>query len=289
MTFVPSSPISAQGHRSNRRRWKAVCAAGLGCLLMAGLPVAVEAQVAPNGKPATETAVADATAAPSAPRATTGPIIDNVGCTANSLARNDDGSSGRVTLPFVVRLYNRAYTGLYVNNNGNVTFRTPLSAYTPGSINVADRPIIAPFWADVDTRPASSSVVQYGTTTFGGRQAFCVNWNGVGYYYEHTDKTNAFQLVLVKKAGVGNFDVYFNYGRVQWETGDASGGSNGFGGSSARAGISNGFGSTYELPGSAVHGAFLDSNPTGLIHRTLGSSTPGRIKFKVRAGVPQTP
>ena len=112
--------------------------------------------------------------------ATTGPIIDNVGCTANSLARNDDGSSGRVTLPFVVRLYNRAYTGLYVNNNGNVTFRTPLSAYTPGSINVADRPIIAPFWADVDTRPASSSVVQYGTTTFGGRQAFCVNWNGVG-------------------------------------------------------------------------------------------------------------
>ena len=61
MTFVPSSPISAQGNRSNRRRWKAVCAVGLGCLLMAGLPVAVEAQVAPNGKPATETAVADAT------------------------------------------------------------------------------------------------------------------------------------------------------------------------------------------------------------------------------------
>lgn len=284
MIATRSSPTHRS--RSSRPTWRIAGAVGLGCILLAGLPAVAGAQVAPGDKPAPET-VTTATGSPEAQR-TVGPIIGNAGCRANSLARNDDGSSARVSLPFSVRLYNRSYTGLYVNNNGNVTFKSPLSAYTPGSIDVADRPIIAPFWADVDTRPTASSVVKFGTTTFNGLQTFCVNWNGVGYYSGHTDKTNAFQLLLVRKAS-GNFDVIFNYGRIQWETGDASGGSNGFGGSSARAGISNGFASTYELPGSAVHGAFLDSNPNGLIHRTLGSTTPGRIKIKVRSGIPQTP
>ena len=61
----------------------------------------------------------------------------------------------------------------------------------------------------------------------------------------------------------GNFDIYFNYDRIEWEAGDASGGSNGLGGISARAGYSNGSGSALELTGSGVAGSFLDSNTTG--------------------------
>lgn len=217
-----------------------------------------------------------------------GAIIQRAGCQQHALARNDDGSSSRVTLPFTVRLYNRTYNSLFVNNNGNVTFQSSLPTYTPSPINAADKPIIAPFWADVDTRPATSGVTQYGTTTFQGRPAFCVNWVDVGYYSNHTEKTNSFQLLLVRRqgTGAGNFDAVFNYGRVAWETGDASGGSGGFGGSSARAGISNGFGRTYEISGSGIPGSFLDVNPVGLIHRTRGTTVAGRFIFRVRAGDP---
>ena len=251
-----------------RGAWRVVFALVIGFTALAVVPV--EAQPAP------------------APGAEVAAIVPGAGCQQHALARNDDGSSSRVTLPFTVRLYNRTYSSLFVNNNGNVTFQSSLPTYTPNPINAADKPIIAPFWADVDTRPATSGVTQYGTTRFQGRQAFCVNWINVGYYSNHTATTNSFQLLLVKRhgSGAGNFDAIFNYGQIAWETGDASGGTGGLGGSSARAGISNGFGRTYEISGSGVPGAFLDANPSGLVHRSRGTTVPGRFVFRVRSGDP---
>lgn len=113
---------------------------------------------------------------------------------------------------------------------------------------------------------------------------------GVGYFSQGTDKLNNFQLVLVDRSdtGAGNFNIMYNYNQVQWETGGASGGSGGLGGSSARVGYSNGTGSpgTFcELPGSGVNGAFLDSNnATGLIHNDLNSNVLGRYIFFARNG-----
>ena len=57
----------------------------------------------------------------------------------------------------------------------------------------------------------------------------------------------------------GDFRIIFNYDRIRWETGDASGGTNGLGGSSARVGFSNGSGqpgSFFELEGSGQNGRF---------------------------------
>src|SRR5207249_9253138 len=105
----------------------------------------------------------------------------------------------------------------------------------------------------------------------------------------HADTLHSFQIILVDRTdtGAGNFDIEFNYDQIQWETGDASGGSNGLGGSSARVGYSNGSGvagTFFELPGSGVNGAFLDGGPNALINQTLLSSTPGRLHFLVRSG-----
>ena len=61
---------------------------------------------------------------------------------------------------------------LYVNNNGNVTFDSALATFTPFNIETTDRDIIAPFFADVDTRGANSSLVTYGMETIDGRDAF---------------------------------------------------------------------------------------------------------------------
>jgi hypothetical protein len=81
-----------------------------------------------------------------------------------------------------------------------------------------------------------------------------------------------------------DFDIVFNYDKVQWETGSASGGSGGFGGTRAAAGWANGDGEHCDLrPGSFDSMALLDSNAsTGLIHGMLASTQPGRYVFTVR-------
>ena len=176
--------------------------------------------------------------------ASLGPVVGDAGCAANALFANDDGSTPEVALPFTLDFFGTSYSSLWVNNNGNVTFSGPLSTYTPFAITATTPPIIAPFLADVDTRSPESGLVTYGTTTFQGHTAFCVDWPHVGYFAEHADKLNDFQLLLVNRsdAAAGAFDIVFNYGQVQWETGDFSGGVDGFGGTSAGAGFSDGDG-----------------------------------------------
>ncbi|WP_375463587.1 autotransporter outer membrane beta-barrel domain-containing protein [uncultured Methylobacterium sp.] len=213
------------------------------------------------------------------------------GFNATQLAANDDGSSGAVTLPFPVNFFGTSYSQLYVNNNGNVTFGSALSQFTPVGLGAAYRgvPIIAPFFADIDTRDAASGLTAYGTGAYAGTTAFGVTWPAVGYFGSHADRTNTFQLILASRSdqGTGNFDIYFNYNRIQFETGDASGGANGVGGTSAAAGYSAGTGvdgSYYQLPGSLVNGAFLDGGPNALATGSNGG-VPGQFLFPVRNGV----
>src|SRR3954447_18154839 len=218
-----------------------------------------------------------------------GAVVSDPSCVANSLAANDDGSTASAPIGYTLNFFGQSFSNLYVNNNGNVTFDGPLSTFTPFQLNTTSTRIIAPFFGDVDTRGVGSDIVRYGygTTTFDGRPAFCADWVNVGYYAAHTDKLNSFQLLLVDRSDVaaGDFDIVFNYDAVNWETGDASGGSGGLGGSSARAGYSNGTDRSLELPGSGTNGALLDSNAvSGLIHNSRNSAVPGRYIFAVRNG-----
>lgn len=211
------------------------------------------------------------------------------GFSGNTLAPNDDGSTGLVDIGFIANFFGVQRNQLYVNNNGNVTFDSPLSTFTPFGLTATARQIIAPFFADVDTRNPASQPVTYGNGTVDGRNAFGVNWQNVGYYPSRADKLNSFQLVLVDRSdiGTGNFDIEFNYDQIQWETGGASGGTNGLGGNSARAGFSNGTGdpgTSFELAGSAVNGAFLDSGPNSLVANQLNSNVDGRYIFAARDG-----
>ena len=212
--------------------------------------------------------------------------------TDHTLAANDDGSTGLVNIGFTLNFFGASYSQLYVNNNGNVTFDDTLGTFTPFNLLTTATPMLAPFFADVDTRGSLSSKVQYGQDTLDGRNVFGVNWINVGYYNAQSDKLNSFQLIIHDRSdiGVGDFDFEFNYDRILWETGSASGGSGGFGGSSARAGWSNGVSASHEITGSAVNGALLDSNAaTGLVHNSLSSPVEGRYLFQVRNGQVQDP
>lgn len=177
----------------------------------------------------------------------------------SSLSRNDDGYSALIDItsifPNGMNFFGTSWNGLYVNTNGNVTFSRGSGSFTPQSIGTGfTSPIIAPFWADVDTRNTTTVNQSVGGTSTGSNLVwydidattgtFTVTWDDVGYYSYHNDKVNAFQLQLVS-TGNGNFDMNFRYEDINWTTGTASGGTNGLGGQVARAGFSAGDGANY--------------------------------------------
>jgi len=198
------------------------------------------------------------------------------------LAPNDDGSTGLVPLPFNINFLSNSESALYINNNGNVTFDKPLSTYSPVNLSAAGMKIIAPFWADVDTRGTGSSAVTYGTNIVQGYSAFGVDWVNVGYYAYHADALLSCQLVIINRSDIaaGDFDLEFNYNRVEWQWGDVSVGD------PPRAGFSDGIVDD-ELPGSGVNGAFMDTNTvTGLVYNSLNTPVLGRYLFFFRDGQP---
>jgi hypothetical protein len=222
------------------------------------------------------------------PLAQAGAIIP--GALPNTLATGDDASSGPVALniggPGGVHFLGTTATQLFVNTNGNVTFGAALPSFVENGLQLGvGVPIIAPFFADVDTRAGGQ--VSYGNLTIGGHNAFVVDWSNVGYFLRNADKTNSFQLALIDRSdtGAGNFDIEFNYDRIGWETGDFNGGNDGLGGVSAAVGYSDGQFSFFELAGSLENGAFLDGGRLALASHSQGSSgVLGRYDFHVRGG-----
>lgn len=225
------------------------------------------------------------------------PIVP--GFNSNTFLANDDGtypangSNNGVPpgspviqpLGFTLNFFGTNVSDAYINNNGNITFVAPLAAFTPSAIpGNTSNPILAPFFADVDTRVGPT--VTFGQGTYGGQAAFGVNWLGVGYFNQHLDKTNTFQLLLVDRSDIaaGDADIYFNYGSIEWETGDASGGSGGLGGTCAHVGYSNGDGTHfYEVPGSGVCGALINGG-SDMLARASNDGVPGQYLFQVRNG-----
>jgi Nidogen-like len=216
--------------------------------------------------------------------------IHDSGLFTNVLPRNDDSSTGQINLGFTANIAGTNYTRTYVNNNGNVTFNGALSTFTPAAISTGSfGPIIAPFFADVDTSGGGSTPVSYGASSLGGFNVFGVNYINVGVFSSQPIY-NSFQLILTERTdtGAGNFDIQFNYDRIVWEAGTASGApSGGLGGRSALAGYWTSSTSNATLPGSLVNGALLDSASasTSLIQNSLNSNTLGQYNFQVRGGV----
>jgi hypothetical protein len=219
--------------------------------------------------------------------------LGGAGFGENTLAANDDGSTAFLDLSSVfsggLDFFGTNYTGLYLNNNGNVTFNSAQSTFTPFVMTGATaNPIIAPFFADVDTRGGATTATPGGNSTgsnlthwdldtVGG--VFTATWDDVGYYASSIDLLNSFQLALIDQ-GNGDFDIEFRYETLNWTTGNASGGTGGLGGTIARAGWSAGNGSDFaELDAAGSQVDMLNLNNTSNV------GVDGLYRFEVRNGV----
>jgi gliding motility-associated-like protein len=175
--------------------------------------------------------------------------------------RNDDGSTQQISFPFNFCFYGQTMNSCYINNNGNISFGAPYSTFSANSFPDPNFIMIAPFWGDVDTRNTASGLVYYKITS----TYMIVRWQTVGYFSMYADKLNDFQLIITNGSDPilpsGN-NVNFCYGDMQWTTGDASGGTNGFGGVAATVGVNRGNGVDYiqigqfDQPGTAYDGPF---------------------------------
>ncbi|MBC7772874.1 MAG: hypothetical protein H7210_10295, partial [Pyrinomonadaceae bacterium] len=156
--------------------------------------------------------------------------VNNTAGWTSAMVRSDDGSSALINLGFTFTFYGINYTSCYINNNGNITFGAPYGTYVPtGFPSSTVPPMIAPFWADVDTRNTATGRVWYkiiDSNNGGLVDTLVVTWDDVGYYNQHSDRLNTFQLVI------SNFtnplmqpgsNVCFDYDNMCWTTGDING------------------------------------------------------------------
>ena len=223
-------------------------------------------------------------------------ITNGLGGTAgfgeNTLSANDDNSSPQIDLTSIfaggLNFFGITYNSLYVNNNGNVTFDSNQGTFTPFVLTGAtSNPILAPYFADVDTRGGSTTATPGGNSTGSNlvywdldssTNTFTATWDDVGYFSSSTSLLNSFQLAIIDQ-GAGDFDIEFRYEDINWTTGDASGGSNGLGGTVARAGWSAGNGINFqEIGASGDQSAMLN------LENTSNVGTAGLYRFEVRNG-----
>jgi nidogen-like len=221
------------------------------------------------------------------------------------LQANDDSSSQTISLRVPFPFFGVPQPTLFVNNNGNITFTSPLSDFTPFVFPSGNK-IIAPYFADVDTggppdvsgdglddvyfseRTNQSDLIAISTIVnkaFGGAfaatSAFVATWDHVGYFASHVDKLNTFQVVLTTN-GVQSF-VIFHYldNGMQWEAGDADGGVAGFiptGGTGASAAA--GFDAGDNVNFSTITGSLMPGI-SAILHNGSNLSVPGQWVFQV--------
>jgi len=176
--------------------------------------------------------------------------------------RNDDDISLSIPLPFTFDLYGTSHTSVFINNNGNISFGAGFSTFTSTGFPVTGFPMVAPFWADVDTRNVLSGVVYYKVEA----TRLTVIWEHVGYYNGAADKLNTFELIISDGTdplvGIGN-NVCFCYDDMQWTTGSASGGVGGFGGTPATVGVNKGDGVAFAQIGRFDHAGVDYDGPGG--------------------------
>jgi hypothetical protein len=228
-----------------------------------------------------------------------GRLVNGLGGSAgfgeNAVSRNDDGFAA-VDVSSVfgegLNFFGANFTQAFINTNGNVTFGSPQSNFTPFALTGATAtPIIAPFFADVDTRGGDPNTATQGGNSTGENLisydldaengVFTVTWDDVGFFSQDTSLQNAFQLQLFDR-GSGDFDMVWRYEDINWTTGNASGGSDGLGGTVARAGWSAGNGTDFfELAASGDQASILNlENASG-----SGTFDTGVYRFEVRNGV----
>ncbi|KAM3921580.1 sushi, nidogen and EGF-like domain-containing protein 1 [Leptodactylus fuscus] len=195
-----------------------------------------------------------------------------------------------------IKLFGNLSSFLYVNNNGLLSFKFPISAYTPSDLPVKDsNPFLAPFWTDINNAvsgdiyyrqsndpsllsQATSDIRSYfSIPSFSATLVFVATWDRVAFIGSSSSSSavNTFQAVLSSNGSL-TF-IMFNYKTILWPSDTASKGR------LVLAGVNSGYNTGYcKIPGSLL---------ASIINITTTSNVyvPGRWVFRVDTLDPDYP
>ncbi|MNJ90940.1 hypothetical protein D3C87_85800 [compost metagenome] len=173
----------------------------------------------------------------------------------------DDFGMGPYNLPFTFCFFGDNYTSVYFNGNGNISFGGTIPGFSVTGFPSLNNRMIAPFWADFDFNGPNPGTMHVTISP----TAAVFNWVGGGYFNQQVDKRNTCQVVITDGTDpliVGG-NVAINYADMQWTTGSANGGVNGFLGTAATAGANRGNGVDFFTIGRFDHEGTDYDGPLG--------------------------
>jgi len=190
-----------------------------------------------------------------------------------SVQKVDDFSAPVVHPRYSIPFYGTNQRTIIVNTNGHITFEQGVSTYTPHTFPFSNSPhMIAPFFADIDIRNGGSiwyrqtedrdvleKANQWIISThradceyreFNASWAFIVTWYDVAFFGASAAgraKRNTFQAAIILDETKTKTVVIYNYHKIEWLTGTASGGNRttGLNGTMAQGGFDAGDGRNY--------------------------------------------
>lgn len=138
---------------------------------------------------------------------------------------DDEGQTINISRMFVdgLTIFGQHYDAprLYVSTNGTVSISRAFTDYPTSADGPPRHPILAPFWADIDTRldgePPESGGIWVDLT----ETVVTITWDRVGAYRRNAETTNTFQLQIVNLGG-GDADFLFRYESITWTQGTAT-------------------------------------------------------------------
>ncbi|MEP1090049.1 MAG: tandem-95 repeat protein [Rhizobiaceae bacterium] len=138
--------------------------------------------------------------------------FNDISGTGDSLNLGDNGISGR-SLGFDFDFYADNFSSVFVSANGYLTFGSP--GADPNNVSLdgsalSGRPVIAPFWDDLDTSAGNVYVETLGSIE--GQRQFVVQWEGVQNTSDGAG-TGSFQVILDES----NNSITFNYQDVTFD------------------------------------------------------------------------
>ena len=135
---------------------------------------------------------------------------------------NVDCSIGPLQLPWTFDFYGTAYDEIYINSKGSISFGDYLIDWTPeefpNTVNLVAQ--VAGFWADSDYR--SSGDIYYKID----QDAVFINFVDVGYYNNHDDLINSYQIIITPTDGIilpDGSNTQMCYLDMNWAHGDVGG------------------------------------------------------------------
>ena len=149
---------------------------------------------------------------------------------------NVDCPVGPLDLGWTFDFYGEEYDAFFINSKGSISFGDYIIDWTPEEFpnTVEETAQVAGFWADADYR--ASGNIYYKITS----EALYVNFVNVGYYNNHDELVNSYQIIITQTGGVilpDGANTQMCYLDMNWAHGDVSGSGGCCGASPATVGL----------------------------------------------------